>query len=70
METRFNTLSEALAAGYSKISRGDRDISTGGSFGYDFENSDGEKTVTVWLTKELNKMHLPGCFMPMYPPNK
>jgi hypothetical protein len=69
MERSFKTLQEALDAGYRLVNRKtDKDISGFNSFGYDYQNQDGEETVTVWFSEELNSMKKPGCFRPMYPP--
>jgi len=64
----FKTLRDAIAAGYRKPSKFDRDISGFGYYGYSFQREDGTKTVTVWLTEDKNRMGQPGCFVAMYPP--
>ena len=69
MKNTFKTLFEAIGAGYTKVSHStDKDISGGSYFGYQYQNEQGEKTVTVWLTDEKNNIGGLGCFLPMYPP--
>ena len=71
MAHTFDTKQDAIEAGYTTASRtADKDISGPNSFGYDFENTDGRKTVTVWLRKARNKAGGTGAFIPMYPPEK
>jgi len=69
MNTNFKTLAEAEAAGFVQVNRDtDKDISGPHSFGYRFENSDGKRSVSVFLGEELNQMRQPGAVIPMYPP--
>ena len=65
----FETYADAMDAGYRRVNRyADKDISGHNSYGYDYENADGERTVTVSLTQEKNQMGTLGCYTPMYPP--
>lgn len=69
MNHRFETLQDALAAGYTLPSRQyDKDVSGPNSFGYDYEDDNGNRTVDVYFTKDLNRMRQPGCVRPMFPP--
>lgn len=69
MSHEFKTKADAIAAGYRSVNRhNDKDISGPGSFGYDFQNEQGETSVTVWLTEVKNKGGGIGAFIPMYPP--
>lgn len=70
MNPEFSTYMDAIAAGYQTVNRRtDKDISGDGYFGYEFER-DGKQTVSVYFSKELNKLGQPGCYRPMYPPSK
>lgn len=64
----FDTFAEAIAAGYERKGKQDKDTSGPQSFGYSYQNQEGRKTVTVWFRKEKNQMGQDGCFLPMYPP--
>jgi hypothetical protein len=69
MSHTFATKEDAIAAGYRPVNRKTaKDTSGPNSFGYDFQDSEGNETVTVWLTEEKNKLGQKGCFLPMYPP--
>ena len=69
MSHEFKTKADAIAAGYRSPNRTkDKDTSGPDSFGYSFENDDGEETVTVWLTEAINKVGKKGAFVVMYPP--
>lgn len=70
METpTFRTKREAIEAGYRLAKRGvHKDVSGGNSFGYEFEDADGNRTVTVRLTEERNMIGRPGAYVPMFPP--
>ena len=69
MNTNFKNLQEAVAAGFTPVNRaGDKDVSGINSFGYRYENSEGQRSVSVWLAEELNQMRRPGAVIPMYPP--
>lgn len=69
MAHNFKTKQDALAAGYRPVNRRtDADISGPRQFGYQFRNSAGEETVTVWLSEEPNQIGQPGAFLPLYPP--
>lgn len=71
MSHTFNTLQEALDAGYRTVNRrADKDTSGPNSFGYSYENDEGEETVTVWIEQERNKAGRLGAFRPMYPPKE
>ena len=65
----FPTIAAALSAGYRRPSPGiHRDTSGPGSYGYEFERWDGERTVLVRLTDEPDKLGRPGCYLAMFPP--
>lgn len=69
MRHEFKTKQEALAAGYTPVDRlRDRDVSGYNSFGYAFTNAEGQKTVDVWLSEEINRINRKGAVIPMYPP--
>lgn len=73
MRAKFATLTDAIDAGYRPVSpANDKDISSPGNLygsrGYDFQDSDGNKTVTVYLAEEANKAGTKGCYVPMFPP--
>ena len=65
----FDTLQNALDAGYTTVNpKQDKDISSGRSFGYDWQNQKGQKTVDIYLRQEKNKGGRLGAVKPMYPP--
>lgn len=70
----FKNLEEAINKGYRTVNRKtDFDISTESSpntFGYDFKNPNGEKTIDVFLSEVKNRMGNKGVYIPMYPPDK
>jgi hypothetical protein len=74
MKHQFATKQDALDAGYRSVVRHgqskDKDTSGQDSFGYDFEDAEGNQTVTVWFTEELNKMGQKGSFVAMFPPKQ
>ena len=71
MNTTFKTFAEAEAAGFRRVNRkADKDISGSHSIGYRFQNTAGQKTVTVSLTDEINQMGQAGCYVAMFPPVK
>lgn len=71
MEHTFETEKQAIEAGYRPVNRKtDHDVSGGSYYGYQYENPEGERTVTVSLTEELNKGGGKGCYLPMYAPKK
>lgn len=68
---RFNTKQDALDAGYKPVNRKtDKDISGVDSFGYNFQNKEGDETVTVWISEELRMSGQKGYAVPMYPPKQ
>ena len=70
MSAQFKTYAEAAAAGYTKANKhNSQDVSGGKWFGYDFKDSDGNKSVDVYLTEEKNRMNTKGCVVPMFPPS-
>lgn len=69
MGPTFDTMQQALDAGYSRVNRKtDKDVSGGRSFGYDWQNVSGQKTVDVWIKEAKNKGGKIGAVCPMYPP--
>lgn len=67
----FKTKADAIDAGYRMPNRHiDKDTSGPGSFGYSFQNEQGEETVTVWLEDAINKAGHKGAFIVMYPPHE
>lgn len=71
MRPTFDTLTDALAAGWRPAKRGvHKDISGPNSFGYTFEDVDGTRSQGVWFRKDLNQMKQPGCVRPMFPPER
>lgn len=71
MKHEFDTVAEALQAGYRKVNRHkDKDTSGAGSYGYSFMSQEGDETVTVWFIKEKNMIGGQGSFIPMYPPKE
>jgi hypothetical protein len=71
MTHQFRTYAEAVEAGYRRPNRKtDRDTSGPNSFGYSYENADGERTVAVGFSEERNKLGQLGCVVPMYPPRE
>jgi len=64
----FNSKVDAIAAGYRPVNRKtDRDSSGHPYYGYDFQDSDGNNSVTVWIVTPGDRV---GKFIPMYPPTK
>ena len=61
MEHEFRNIREALDAGYRLVRKIDKDVSGACSFGYDYMDSDGNYTVSVWFTDT-------GKFRAMFPP--
>ncbi len=69
MTHEFNTLQEALDAGYTQVNRStDKDISGNPSFGYDWQRENGTQSVDVWINSAPNKAGRLGAVIPMYPP--
>lgn len=73
-EHRFKTKAEAVESGYRLVVRHgpnrDKDVSGHNSFGYDFEDAEGNRTVTVWFSEETNQGKTKGAFLPMFPPKQ
>jgi len=68
---RFKTLDDALAAGWTLAKRGvHQDVSGFNSFGYQYKDGNGRRTVGVWFSEDLNQMRQPGCIRPMFPPEE
>lgn len=81
MTTRFNTLVDALNAGYVRAFNfrynGIKAVDVSGidSQGYDYELRDAESNTivtseTVWFSQENNRMGKPGCFRVMFDTKK
>ena len=69
MNTTFKTKQDAIDAGFRPANRHhDKDISGVNSFGYKFQDGDGNKTVHVLMTEETNSIGRKGAVSPMYPP--
>ena len=69
MGPTFQTMQQAMDAGYTRVNRKtDKDISGGRSFGYNWQNPSGQKTVDVYITEAKNKGGGTGAVCPMYPP--
>lgn len=69
MKHEFKTLQNALEAGYTLPNKkADTDISGSLYHGYDYQNENGEKTVTVYFSEEKNRGNGTGCYRPMFPP--
>lgn len=69
MKTTFDTLQDAINAGFRPVNQTtDKDVTQRPYRGYDFENSDGQETVDVWLRNERNKAGGKGCIRAMFPP--
>ncbi len=64
----FKTKRDAIEAGYRQPGASDRDVSGPNSFGYDFEDAEGNQTVDVYLSKVRNKGGGIGAVLPMFPP--
>lgn len=70
MSHTFKKFADAYAAGYTDASRThDRDVSDPYFIGYRYQDSQGNKTVTVYFTEE-KQSHGFGTAKPMYPPRK
>jgi hypothetical protein len=69
---RYATLADAEADGWRRVNHStDRDVSGigyGGAtmFGYAFEAPDGQRSQTVTLSEEKNKVGGPGAFREMF----
>ena len=66
----FETKSEAIKNGYRIPNDSDIDISGNNSFGYIFQDKQGNKSIMVSLTKTKNRMGYLGAYAPMFPPNQ
>ncbi len=64
----FKTIKEALKAGYSKVQKGDLDISGPNSFGYQFQRGE-QKTEMIFLSQQKSRMGHLGAYCPMFTPN-
>jgi hypothetical protein len=65
--TRYATLQEAEADGWRRVNRrGDRDVSGGNSFGYEYQSPGGQTSATITLTQERNKIGMLGCCVQMF----
>lgn len=71
-KTRYATIKDAEADGWRRVRHGsDRDVSGIGyggvtMFGYDFESPSGQRSTTVSLYGEKNKLGRLGCFIEMF----
>lgn len=71
MNTTFKKIEDAIRAGFRRVDRGtDKDVSGRHSYGYEFEDEEGHRTVTVWFTEEKNQIGAFGCVIPMFPPKE
>ncbi len=71
MQHKFANLNAAIDAGYGLVNRAtDKDVSGPNSFGYDFADADGNRTVDVWLDEATNMIGTLGAVRPMYPPTQ
>jgi hypothetical protein len=65
----FARIEDAIAAGWRRPGAKDIDVSGGQSYGYVFVDSDdGARSVTVYLSREPNKIGGTGAYLSMFPP--
>jgi len=67
---KFKNKKEAVQAGYRQPGSDDEDVSGPNSFGYVFEDKQGNQTVDVWLTDVENEIGGNGAILPMFPPRE
>ena len=56
--TRYATTAEALADGWRKVNRQDKDVSGGNCRGYEYQSPDGQYSTMITFSHEKNKMGL------------
>ena len=66
MSIQFDSLEEALSTGFRRPRSVDRDISDFNSYGYKYEDSEGNQTVTVYFKNESNSMGRPGAYEELF----
>lgn len=68
--TIYATFQDAQADGWRRVNRRtDLDISGGNSFGYEYQSPDGQRSTTIMLTQERNKLGTFGCVAQMFRPS-
>ena len=65
--TCYATLQEAQANGWRRVNRKtDRDVSGGNFFGYEYQSPNGQKSTTITLAQERNRIGQLGCCVEMF----
>lgn len=65
MMPRFATVAEAIAQGYTRPVKGqDKDVSGPNNYGYVYEDSEGHRTIAVWIDDDSQA----GKVIALFPP--